>query len=100
MGTSKVGALIALAAAIVVVGGSYLYVQGQLSEAVDSLTVEYSGLEVTGLSLLPFEVNLTLKYEVRNPSGMDFSVSVDGSLLFGDRSEERRVGKECRSRWS
>ena len=23
-----------------------------------------------------------------------------GSLLKGDRSEERRVGKECRSRWS
>src|SRR5256885_9274705 len=23
-----------------------------------------------------------------------------GSALYGDRSEERRVGKECRSRWS
>ena len=23
-----------------------------------------------------------------------------GGVLFGGRSEERRVGKECRSRWS
>src|SRR5256885_13287690 len=27
-------------------------------------------------------------------------VRVDGDGLSGDRSEERRVGKECRSRWS
>src|ERR1035438_5206528 len=31
-----------------------------------------------------------------------FEVAQDASLPFvvGDRSEERRVGKECRSRWS
>ena len=27
-------------------------------------------------------------------------LTVDGSLCTGARSEERRVGKECRSRWS
>src|SRR3989454_1135410 len=27
-------------------------------------------------------------------------LSVDGTFRFFDRSEERRVGKECRSRWS
>src|SRR5438552_17859446 len=27
-------------------------------------------------------------------------VFVDGSLVISKRSEERRVGKECRSRWS
>jgi len=84
MASNRTGALIALAVVIVVAGGSYLYVQGQLSDAVDSVTIEYSGLEVTGFSILPFEVNLTLTYEVRNPSGMDFTVSVDGSLLFGE----------------
>jgi len=73
-----------LVAAVVVAGGSYLYVQGQLSEAVDSLTVEYSGLQVTGFSLIPFQVNLTLTYTVTNPSDMDMSLSMDGSLLFGE----------------
>ena len=77
-------ALIVLVAAVVVAGGSYLYVQGQLSEAVDSLTVEYSGLQVTGFSLIPFQVNLTLTYTVTNPSGMDLSLSMEGSLLFGE----------------
>lgn len=76
--------MIALAAVIVVAGGSYLYVQGQLSDAVDSVTVNYSGLEVTGFSVFPFEANLTLTYEVRNLSDLDFTVSVDGSLLFGE----------------
>ena len=27
-------------------------------------------------------------------------VNSDNKLTFDDRSEERRVGKECRSRWS
>jgi hypothetical protein len=76
--------LFALVAAVVVAGGSYLYIQGQVSEAVDGLTVEYSGLRVTGFSLLPFEVNLTLTYTVTNPSGMDLLLSMDGSLLFGE----------------
>ena len=76
--------LLALVAAAVVGGGSYIYVQGQLSDAVDGLNVEYSGLRVTGFSLIPFEVNLTLTYTVTNPSGMDLLLSMDGSLLFGE----------------
>ena len=32
-------------------------------------------------------------------SGILFSFTV-ASLIVDDRSEERRVGKECRSRWS
>ena len=32
--------------------------------------------------------------------GVDFVGPVSGSLACGERSEERRVGKECRSRWS
>ena len=29
-----------------------------------------------------------------------YSIAVTGLILWGWRSEERRVGKECRSRWS
>ena len=32
------------------------------------------------------------------PWGMNFWIPQTGKM--GDRSEERRVGKECRSRWS
>ena len=28
------------------------------------------------------------------------SYAIEGSVFIDDRSEERRVGKECRSRWS
>jgi len=31
---------------------------------------------------------------------VDFTLRDEGKNLFADRSEERRVGKECRSRWS
>ena len=30
----------------------------------------------------------------------DFSVDIEPNHITGIRSEERRVGKECRSRWS
>ena len=33
-------------------------------------------------------------------SCLDGSWNADGDALWGERSEERRVGKECRSRWS
>jgi len=88
---------IALVIVAVISGGSYLYVQSQLSEAVDGLTVEFSDLTVTGFSLFPPEVNLTLTYEVRNTSGMDFDVSIDGRLYYDDTLltplvvEEQRV---------
>src|SRR5256885_6165152 len=32
--------------------------------------------------------------------GVDQLVALDAALAFEGRSEERRVGKECRSRWS
>src|ERR1043166_8704419 len=35
----------------------------------------------------------------RTPPGFQFAVKAY-SLMTGHRSEERRVGKECRSRWS
>src|SRR5947207_15303448 len=37
---------------------------------------------------------------LRGPHNLSFSLDVAvGFPLFHDRSEERRVGKECRSRW-
>src|SRR5256884_4652611 len=36
----------------------------------------------------------------RLPEGYETPVAEGGTTLSGGRSEERRVGKECRSRWS
>lgn len=74
----------ALTLIAVISAGTYVYVQGQLSEAVDTLTVEYGGLEVEGVRIFPPEVNLTLTYEVRNTADMDFDVSIDGRLYYGE----------------
>jgi len=84
MGSVQRNLFIALVVVAVISGGTYLYVRGQLSDAVDNLTVELSDLTVEGLSLFPPEVNLTLTYEVRNTSGMDFDVSIDGRLYYGE----------------
>jgi|GEM_PF-3499206 len=84
MGSAQRNLFIALVVVAVISGGTYLYVRGQLSDAVDNLTVELSDLTVEGLSLFPPEVNLTLTYEVRNTSGMDFDVSIDGRLYYGE----------------
>ena len=84
MGSAQRNLFIALAVVAVISGGSYLYIRGQLSDAVDNLTVELSDLTVEDLSLFPPEVNLTLTYEVRNTSGMDFDVSIDGRLYYGE----------------
>ena len=41
------------------------------------------------------ENNITISKEIELRTGLDSSYPV-----FAERSEERRVGKECRSRWS
>src|SRR3712207_9151386 len=38
--------------------------------------------------------------EFKEDCEVDFAYAVDGTGRFRVRSEERRVGKECRSRWS
>ena len=82
--SSSQRALMGLAIVAFLSIGTYLYVQGQLSDAVDGVTVEFSGLKVEGLRIFPPEVNLTLTYMVRNTSGMDFDVSIDGRLYYGE----------------
>ena len=48
---------------------------------------------------LNYAGELTCTYPAYN-DGWKVSASPDGTLTDADRSEERRVGKECRSRWS
>src|ERR1041385_3423982 len=45
-------------------------------------------------------VEVSRQYYLRVVSGRDGSPAAKAGLRSGDRSEERRVGKECRSRWS
>src|SRR3712207_9233649 len=60
---------------------------------------------------LPFSIRVMLESLLRNAGGKFVSnedvealagwpESVGGELAYLPRSEERRVGKECRSRWS
>ena len=44
-------------------------------------------------------------YKTEGSAGIDLyalpnNVTADNTIYYGYRSEERRVGKECRSRWS
>ena len=34
------------------------------------------------------------------PNAKHLEEGIEGTILYAERSEERRVGKECRSRWS
>ena len=49
--------------------------------------------EKTVGAMIPDKSGMLFKVNVHNETGMKEFVS-------GNRSEERRVGKECRSRWS
>src|SRR2546422_7740114 len=78
------------------------YLQGRLllseplsSTAADTLLVRTSGLSGD-------EAFLVARYEYTPGFGdlNALSAGGQGHYWFGDRSEERRVGKECRSRWS
>ena len=53
----------------------------------NALFIEKNGKIVSALQMLPY---------VMTYYGKEISVN----YIYGARSEERRVGKECRSRWS
>ena len=62
-----------------------------LALACSSLLFSCAPKEVPQVNLIPKPVHIEV-------TGGYFKV--DSNLIFGNRSEERRVGKECRSRWS
>ena len=47
-----------------------------------------------------FMILFTGQYNVINPEGGFIVENLPGAKIGAERSEERRVGKECRSRWS
>ncbi len=53
----------------------------------------FAGFQAQGVN----EFVLDLRY---NGGGYENSANMLAGLLIPERSEERRVGKECRSRWS
>ena len=47
-----------------------------------------------------YEISKQVGSVFQNPKTQFFNLDSDSELTFTTRSEERRVGKECRSRWS
>src|SRR3546814_13110362 len=68
-----------------------------------SVTRMLLGLGLTEFSMHPQQL-LDVKKEIRRAHSNDLRVKVASALNRAERSEERRVGKECvstcRSRWS
>ena len=87
-------AFLALLLALCVAGslllGKYGFSAGDYTRYVTAL--------LRGESLKDFEVMHTLLLEIRLPRIL--ACVLIGASLAAERSEERRVGKECRSRWS
>ena len=59
-------------------------------------TLVYNQLDRAGESVLTFNRDLAQQVIVREKRVNAFELKIDSDV----RSEERRVGKECRSRWS
>src|ERR1035437_1087019 len=81
--------------------------QGELDAAIMALPFADHGLMVQRLYDEPFVVALPKHHAWANRAGIDAQDLKSETMLllgsghcFRDRSEERRVGKECRSRWS
>ena len=63
-----------------------------------------NGVLISAANLDCYDLNikeiLSKKFNVPVYVGNDVEIAAIGEQKFGARSEERRVGKECRSRWS
>ena len=59
--------------------------------------LEISEIDLVVVNLYPFEKNLGAKLDDLKMAEL---IDIGGVTLIRARSEERRVGKECRSRWS
>ena len=64
--------------------GVYYTGQQQVGEAVSMLQLEFSDLDLTRLSLIPPEVDITLIYTVINPSDIPLEITVNGLLYYGN----------------
>ena len=58
--------------------------------SLDRISLNYDGGKLTEDQQFPFAPSFEVLLEYKNPKAMETAI----------RSEERRVGKECRSRWS
>src|SRR2546422_11291497 len=67
---------------------------GQVLGVVDAFGVRNAHL---GQTLFVFEL---ANHQARQDLAVQAAQRRSGQYAFGSRSEERRVGKECRSRWS
>src|SRR5207249_10827436 len=70
-----------------------------LTVAGQSILVSNPNLSIT----LPGGISVIINQQTSSSGGTSGSVTVNALHVTGpsiDRSEERRVGKECRSRWS
>ena len=62
--------------------------------------VQTCALPISEFRIDPSELNLESIYEDSIVVSLQIDNAGNGLLEFDSRSEERRVGKECRSRWS
>src|SRR5437016_14538458 len=63
-----------------------------------------TGVQTCALPIFALAAPLLVDHRLVDPSGGDVVLlgerPIDEALVVAERSEERRVGKECRSRWS
>ena len=81
----------------IVAGGGTAYVNAIAS--VEKLLAETEGDEKTGVSIIAKALTEPMR-QIATNAGIDGSVVLENVKKADKRSEERRVGKECRSRWS
>src|SRR2546430_3857232 len=86
------------AAAGQVVDQSALATARQLAQVAD--TPEEQELAKEALRLGDYELDLAFDIALRNADAHPVALSAEAKTIQDRRSEERRVGKECRSRWS
>ena len=73
---------------------------GQTSSVCFSSEESISGI-ADGSSFMGISIEATGSEDIASVDTGSTKLSVSGlGGMFGSRSEERRVGKECRSRWS
>ena len=78
-------------------------VEAQTPRGVGSTLSAYLNLMKPHVTVLLLGVTLASMVVALNglpPLGVTLATLLGGALAAGSRSEERRVGKECRSRWS